>query len=314
MKFAACWQRWRQFWFEPKSPLPLAIFRILFGLIALQNALLHTWPGLLSWYGTRSVVSIDTVIGHCWEGLPRFDLLLLLPPGDQWVIGFFWAYVLSIFFLTVGFGTRYSAAFMALALISFRHHDVFNLHGGDSFERLAAIFLAFSPAGELLSVDSRLKRRQTSSNEPPLYSPWAQRMLQVQIALIYGHSFLSKLFVPQWLDGTAVYYATRIDNLVHLPMSWLFDSLVVCKALTWYTLLVEFCMFTLVWLKKFRYIVLAADLVLHLGIDAALSVPVYEWLMIVSLVNFVEPEDLASWISSAKRFILGKSSQQFSAD
>src|SRR5262249_49479616 len=203
-------------------------------------AIVHTWPGFLSWYGVSGIVSIDSVIGHYWDGLPRLDLILLLPRSDEWIIAFFWTYVLAIFFLTIGFGTRYSAAFIALSLISFGQQYPFNLQGVDILERLGDFFLSFSPAGEALSVDSMLKHRRIPSSEPMRYSPWAQRMLQVQVALIYGHSFVSKLFVPQWLDGTAVYYATRIDNLVHLPMSWLFDNLFVCQLLTWFTLIVEF--------------------------------------------------------------------------
>lgn len=313
MTYVEIWRRWRRFWFEPRSPLPVAVFRILFGVLSLQNAA-NMWPGFLSWYGVNGLIPIDSVIKNNWGGLPRFDLILVLPRSDFWVVALFWAYVLATFFVTIGFCTRYSAAFMALSLISFHHHDVFNCHGGDVLQRLCAIFLTFSHADAVLSVDALLRLRHGAGATPSLYSPWAQRMLQVQVALIYYHSFSSKIVQPDWLNGTAVYYATRIDNLVHLPMTFLFDNLLVCKCLTWYTLAVEFSMWTLIWFRKTRYIVLAASLVLHLGIDAALSVPVFEWFMIASLVNFVEPEDLSLLAGVAKNVLSTKFGRKSLAD
>jgi hypothetical protein len=307
MTFDALWQKWRKFWFEPKSALPICIFRILVGLISIQNAW-HTWPGFLSWYGVNGVVSIDNIVKHNWEGLPRFDLILMLPPSDAWLLAFFAAYVVATFFLTIGFCTRYSAAFMALSLISFHHHNVFNANGGDAFQRLALVFLTFSHADACLSLDALLKRRRGGTAQPALYSPWAQRMLQVQVSMIYCDSFWNKVVHSEWLDGTAVYYATRIDDLIRFPMSFLLDNLLALKLLAWGTLAVEFSMWTLIWFRKTRYFALAAATLFHLGIDTAMSIPVFEWIMIASYVNFIEPEDLsrlALWVKE-KAALLGK--------
>jgi hypothetical protein len=72
----------------------------------------------------------------------------------------------------------------------------------------------------------------------------------------------------------------------------LFDSLAFCKFLSWYTLLVEGAMFTLVWIRELRYFVLVSAVILHLGIDFAINLPVFEWAFIFSLIAFVEPEDI----------------------
>ncbi len=56
-------------------------------------------------------------------------------------------------------------------------------------------------------------------------------------------------------------------------------------------------MFTLVWIKEIRYFVLAAALILHLGIDLAINLPVFEWAFIFALVTFVEPEDIRKILS-----------------
>jgi hypothetical protein len=295
MTLQALWQAWHAFWFEPKSPTPVAIFRILFGLLIMQTALVQSWPGWLIWYGNHAVVPLPAVKQYFWHLEPRFDLLLALPPDDRWVIAFFWIFVLAAFFVAIGFLTRYSMIFIAISLVSMHHHQPFNINGGDSYLRLMSIFLAFSYAGEAFSVDNLIKRWQGKEVGNKQYCPWAQRMLQIQMALVYWNSFWCKVSGTQWLDGTAVYYATRLDDLMRFPLPYLVDNLWFCKCLTWYTLVVEFGMWTLVWFKELRYIFLAGALILHLGIDTVINLPVFEWAFVAGLVNFLEPEDISHY-------------------
>jgi hypothetical protein len=296
---SALWKAWHSFWFEPKSPLPVAVFRILFGLLVMQSALVHVLPGLMAFYGSHGIVSLETVKYYNWEGHPRFDLLLLLPPGDGWIALFFWLYVAAAFCVTIGLGTPYSTGFVALALISLQNHNPYINNAGDIFLKLVSIFLTFSHAGDALSVDQILKRRAGAANDQALYSPWGQRMIQVQVAIVYLASFLCKISGKQWLDGTAVYYATRLDDMLRFPAPFIFDNIWCCKLLSWYTLVIEFGMWALVWFKRVRYFFLAGVLVLHLGIEMAINLPIFEWAFIAALVTFVEPDDLRNWLTKA---------------
>lgn len=299
MMLSRIWQWWREFWFEPRSPITLSVYRIAFGILVLQSALIHTWPGFLTWYGVNSVISFNSVKQYAWAGQPRFDILQLLPHSDAWVIVFFWFYVAFAFCLTIGFCTRYSAALVALGLISMQHHFPCNYNAGDTLMRLSAIFLSFSPAGDALSLDVLIKK---GKGEPmaQLVVPWAQRMLQIQIVILYFQTFWVKIMAQDWLNGTAVYYAVRVDYLMRFPIPFIFDNLLICKLLAWYTLFVEFAMWSLIWFKPCRYYVLTAAVFLHLGIDWSLNIPVFEWLMLASFINFIEPSDLKSWGKALK--------------
>jgi hypothetical protein len=117
-------------------------------------------------------------------------------------------------------------------------------------------------------------------------------MIQVQLALVYWQTFCCKMAGAQWLDGTAVYYATRLDDMIRFPAPFISDNMFVLKTLDYFTLVIEFAAWTAIWVKEIRYYVLVGLLCLHLGIDYLINLPVFEWAFIVTLVTFIEPTDL----------------------
>lgn len=295
------WQHWRNFFFEPQSVLPLAVYRILFGILVLQTALVHIGSSYADWYGTHNVISIETIAKYFWHGNPRFDLLLLLPKDDVWINAYFISYIVAAFFLTIGFATRFSAIWVCLGFISLHNHMPFNINGGDAFLRLESIFLAFSPCGYALSIDNVIRRRRGIAIEK-LHSPWAQRMIQLQLALAYGTTAYWKFTGWQWQDGTAVYYATRLDDMIKMQIPFLLDNLAVIKLLTWYTLFIEAAGCLLIWFRCVRYYVIAGILLLHLGIDMFINLPIFEWAFMATLVTFIYPEDLERLKQFGERF------------
>ncbi len=292
MTLLKIWQAWHEFWFEPKSPLPIAIFRILFGILILQSVLVHTFAARSFWYGSHGVMSIETVKEFFWFNDPNFDLIPLFSASDQGISLFFEILIAAAFCLTLGLFTRLSAFIVCLSLISMHHHQPYNINGGDSYMRLASIFLAFSNCGAMLSLDRLIQRILIYPPPDPACSPWAQRMIQVQLALVYWQTFCCKIVGPQWLDGTAVYYATRLDDMMKFGPALLLNNLWMCKLLSWFTLLIEFGMWALVWLPELRYIFLVAAFFLHFGIDMTINLPVFEWAFISTLITFIPPEDL----------------------
>jgi uncharacterized membrane protein YphA (DoxX/SURF4 family) len=303
MTLRKIWHVWRTFWFEPKSPLPIAIFRIFFGILILQSVLIHTLPATSFWYGNHGLMSIDTVKEFFWFNDPCFDLLPLFSYSDQGISLFFTILTAASVCLTLGLFTRLSAVIVCLFLISMHHHQPYNINGGDSYLRLASIFLAFSSCGAMLSLDRLWQRLLVYPAPNPLCSPWAQRMVQVQLAIVYWQTFCCKIVGPQWLDGTAVYYATRLDDMMKFGPSMLLNNIWMCKLLSWGTLLIEFGMWSLVWLPELRYFFLVGALFLHLGIDMTINLPVFEWAFICSLVTFVYPEDLSRFGGMIRGYI-----------
>ena len=286
---------WLKFWFDPQSPTPVALFRICFGILLLLSILIHVGSDVFLWYGPHSPIPLQAIKSYWWWNEPHFDMLMLVPYTNQGVLGFFALYVVACICLTVGFYTRYAAIFVSLTLISMHNHQPFNINGGDSMMRLISMYLVFSEAGQAFSVDRLIKRYRDptfgeNSRTQPV-APLGQRMIQVQLAIAYAVTFFHKVSGPQWWDGTAVYYALRLDDMMNFTLPLLFDNMFVCKLLTWFTLVIEFALFTLIWVKDLRYFVLAAGACLHLGIDFAMQLPVFEWTFITSYLTFVDPRE-----------------------
>lgn len=300
MNLAQIVQAWRLFFFAPSSVVPVALFRICWSILVIQILLISLGGDFLFWYGSNSIISFESIKTHFWWGWPRLDFMLLFPASDSGKWTFYFTVVVASFLSLIGLGGRIPVAYTALSIISLHHHNPYNINGGDVLIRLTGFFLMFAPSTEALSVDAWIREKRTGVKLCPLSPPWVQRMLQLQLCIVYIHSIFCKIVGQQWLDGTAVYYALHLQDLMRFPMPWISDSPLLCKFLTWSTLFVETAMFTLVWIREFRYYVLFAAFGLHIGIDLLINLPVFEWISIISLISFVEMRDLDRFIDIVK--------------
>ena len=294
---------WNRFFFEPISPLPIAVYRILLGLLVLANQFL-SWGDVLRWYGPRGVVSFETA----WRisGGDGLNLFVWLP-HTNWCVWL--VYIASCFFavtLALGLFTRASALLTFLLIVTLDHRNALILNSGDTFLRIATFFVIFSPAGKALSLDNWLaKRRGKQSPGQQLYAPWAMKLIQLQLAFLYFYAFVWKVTGTMWLSGTAIYFTSRLIEFWRFPVPYIFEHMWTIKLWSWFTLLIEFALGTLIWIKELRYPVLIAGILLHLGIDYSMNIPLFGPIMVAAYVTFVEPADLKRWLarfsSAAKR-------------
>jgi len=207
--------------------------------------------------------------------------------------------------LTIGFRSRLAAAVVLLCVLILYRVNPLVWNTGDALLRYLLLFLALSPAGAALSLDSA-RRGSGKQWEFPLRSPWALRLVQVQVALMYVVSFTSKLKGPAWRDGTAVSYVLRIgrDQRFAVPSS-ISTSVTWAHVFTWSTLAVEASIPLLVWNRRTRPYVLALGALLHLSIDLTLRTGFFSWIVLASYVAFVPPE-------TAERFLLRFRPQRYS--
>lgn len=299
MKLSALTQLWDRFWFAPVSPYPVAAFRILFGLIVLQGFLFFS-QDLFVWYGANGIVSLKTVLNN--EPFVRLNVLNIFPNNDNWMLAMYCLYAVAAFCLTIGFKTRMASILVYVLMVSFFHRNQYHLNSGDTLMRAMSFWMMFAPTGRVWSVDALLdKNRAKDSCE--LISAWSFRALQLEVTLVYLHTWFAKSGGFEWGFGTAVYYASRLEPLYRLPLPVSFDWHAVSWIFTWMTLLVEFLMFTAIWVKELRYYVLTLALAMHLTIDWNMAIPQFEWLMIFSYVLFIFPEDLNAAIERLKSLV-----------
>jgi hypothetical protein len=83
---------------------------------------------------------------------------------------------------------------------------------------------------------------------------------------------------------------------------YVFEHMWTIKLWSWFTLVVELALGTLVWIKELRYPVLLAGILLHLGIDYSMNIPLFALVMISAYVTFVDPSDLERWLAHLTRF------------
>ncbi len=291
---------WFTFWFKEQSPLPLAIFRIIFGLFLFQLSLFELAPNFFLLFGVKGMFDAPSIVNYWSHKAPVFNVFSLLPPDDNFRVGFFFVFLLFAFFLTIGLFTRFSAIIVYLGLLSFNRQCPWALDGGDDLMRIMAFLLIFSPAGEELSIDRIIKARilgMAAKDMPPsLVSPWIQRIMQIQLSLLYLFAFLPKIVGEQWQSGTAVYYALQLTDCAKFSMPKMLTQFPFYIILTYCTLLVEFSMATLIWIKPLRYWILLSAILLHLGIDWAMNLPCFELFLISTYLVFVDPDDLKKFL------------------
>ena len=290
---------WESFFFTPQSPLPIAVFRILYG-ICVSATLLLLYPDWLEWFGVHAWVSEETM--KIVEPGARINLFTIFPQNDHWVTGFFWFSLAFAILLTVGLWTRISSVVVFLCLVSINQRALLITHGGDKFLRAAGFFLMFAPAGAALSLDRVMRvRRKLEGLAVEPRAPWAQRMIQFELALLYFTSSLWKLKGHAWLDGTALYYVIHMHDIARFPLpSWI-QNAEILKLGAWLTLALEFSLGILIWFRRFRYHLLFLGLLFHLSLEYAINIPMFQWDVLTAYVLFVDPDDLGRAVSRVRR-------------
>lgn len=311
-------QKWHKFWFKQVSVEPLALFRFFFGLFVLQVSLWELAPNFSLLFGNRAMFDTGAVSAFAWAREPLFNFFLLLPQEDLFRFGFFCLFLLFALFLTFGFCTQLSSIIVYLGLLSFDRQCPFVLDAGDDFMRVISFLLIFSPAGEAYSLDrflqAKLKNKKLAELPKTLASPWLQRMIQIQVSIVYACAVLPKLFGPQWQSGLSVYYALQLSDFAKFQLPLAFSQFPFYKICTYYTLVVETCMFTLVWFKPLRYWVLLAAAIMHLGIDWSMNLMAFECLFVSSYILFIDDEDWHRLKNIFGRFFLRKKKDTISRE
>jgi hypothetical protein len=302
MSLRALLQAWNEFFFAPQSPIPISLFRVLYGLVVTATLLLLR-PDWLNWYGVHAWVTLQTM-AKVEPGM-RLNLFTLIPQDDSWVNALFWLFLGFAVLLTIGLLTRVSSVGVFLALASIQQRNLFMTHAGDTFLRVAGFFLIFAPAGAAFSVD-RLIHIRTGKKDPATQprSPWAQRMIQFELALLYFVSFWWKSMGITWVNGTALYYVNQLQEVQRFPLPGWVQLPIVLKLGTWLTLGLEFSLGVLIWFKELRYPLLLLGLLFHLCLEYWLNIPMFQWDVLTAYVLFVDPKDLEKvldWIRLRRR-------------
>jgi len=275
-------RRWNGFWFEPVSTSTLALLRICFGLVAFAWTI-SLAPDLSAFFSSAGILGAQPTAPGAWG-------ILGLAPGGGVVLGLYAATLVGSLALAAGWRTRLAAVVVFVGLLSFERRNPFVFNSGDGLLRVIAFYVMLAPAGAAVSVD-RWRAERDRFWECPGRAPWAIRLLQIQLSVIYLAGVWDKVQGTTWNNGTAVSYALRVSDLAALPVpAFLSQSPVIVNLLTFGTLATELALGILVWNRRLRRWVLTAGVGFHLAIGWAIRVGFFSVGMLVLYVAFVDPD------------------------
>jgi len=277
----------------------MCVLRILFGILSLLNGLFYA-PDFLTWFGSHGVISIQTAQ---LTGL-KPSLLLYFNFSDPQIMALMWLFLIASLFVTIGLWTRWSIFLVWALCLTFHFRNPLLWHQVDSVLRVVGFCLLFSPAGAMYSIDDWLRRRRGAGSEPQLYSPWAQRLIQYQVACIYWKAFWGKAIGETWHQGTAVYYATHYTDNIRHQLPGFMDNMLFYKVASYYTLAIEFSMWSLVWIQPLTKWVLLGATLFHLGIDWCINLDLLEWGVMSTYVLFLKPAEVEHFMTVLGDFLL----------
>jgi predicted DCC family thiol-disulfide oxidoreductase YuxK len=237
----------------------LGLFRLLFGLVTLQEVLFLLYFNHL----------IFDPIPYMDVEFPMIHFFLC-----------FWAVIAA--FIVVGY--RYQPTIIAnyifwLVFVNFTPMQRDFDGGFDLFMTGANLFLIFLPADKSFSLDN-LRRKLANpfihyrNYQKPTVSILAY-LIPVTICLgfLYFDSVIHKMFAPHWrnglggwLPGTMPYYVSAID------MSWLLNQEILQKVIGYTILIFQFTFLFFAHRRKFRMIYVLIGMSLHLSIIFTLNI------------------------------------------
>ncbi|WP_408098831.1 HTTM domain-containing protein [Peredibacter sp. HCB2-198] len=281
-----------KFFFTEKPTEGIALFRIIWiGLIFIQY--LFDVQNIHDFYGPHALISFSTVKDQF--PFMHANLFHLFNPSYEVTYALFIVYGLSLVTSMMGLFTRTSLVVALLCMTSFHQRTIWYLSSAEVLMRTITLLLIFSPCGHTLSLDSILGKYFPRFKQKRDWPVWALRLIQIQLSVVYLWTVWHKLKGETWLDGTAVYYATRVESLGNFSLPFIFNSVLSLKLMTWGTLLIEFALGTLIWHRKLRKPLIIIGLFFHLILLYVMGIW-FEFYMMALLINFYRPEELKAFV------------------
>lgn len=264
---------WNEFFFAARDARMCSVIRIGFAALLLVN--LACWaPNLERWFGSSGVLPAD--VGREVAGVP--SLVAYLP---IWVC--FGLLVAHTVLLAAGFYPRIQALGVLFWLAQFDNRNAVIVDGEDIVFRMFAFYLALCP--------------------PPRAKdavPWALRLFQIQIAVIYLSSAIEKTWGQDWTNGHALYYTARLDDWFgKLPVPGFMDS----SVMTYAALGLEWILPVLLFVPRTRKWAVAVGIAFHLSIEWTMNLFLFHWIMILGLLSFLDFDELVSLRDRVRTFI-----------
>lgn len=298
------WSAWSAFFFTPADPRPLGLARILTGLLLTWNLV---WIGtdLQAFLGSTGWADPETV--RTLQAPGSWSLWFLVPDA---MLGPVWALALAAMVcLTLGFLSPITAILAWIFTVSTQRRVPVILFGFDQIVSTWTLYLAVScSSGQAYSLDRWLARRfdlrllDPHEGQPSVSANLALRLIQLHLCLIYASAGLAKLQGTPWWDGSALGMLLGNSEFRLFDLGFLARHPLLLQFGTHATIALELLFPILIWLPGWRPWLLAAAVLMHLGIALGMGLIEFSLAMVAGLLAFIP----AGWIDALERFRGGR--------
>ncbi len=303
--FASLNRTWSQIWFQESATTPLEITRIGIGAALLLHYAQAT-PYLFDlWSETGWTPRAAVEMRDPWMQ----SVFFYFSAPWQWV-AFHGLFLLSCAALMAGWRTRYVKWIVLIGQISYDYGNPMLTYGVDCIDASLLYILCFAPIGRGLSMDRvrmvrAAKLGDLAARLPPCRSAWAGaciRLMQIQMAVLFFYSAISKLQGADWWSGDAVWIVfTTEEYLNNFVLGVLASHYWIATLATYGTILIEIAFPFLIWQRNTRPYLLVAAIFLHLQFGLLMGLFYFSFVMIMGHMSFLREEWLARLAAAWKR-------------
>ncbi|WP_337173150.1 HTTM domain-containing protein [Paludisphaera sp.] len=281
---------WNRFWFAPISARPLGAFRVLFGLMVLAHLALIS-VDLDFWYTDRGLMVGDEAAATA--GPHRFSILNHYQDPISVRVAVAVVAAVAVAF-TLGWHTRVMGVLLYLGVMTFYNRNLLTNCGPDQVMMITSFYMMLAPCGAALSLDARREARRRGTLAEPLIHPWAQRLMQLQLCLVYFVTAFLKCNGRTWADGTAIHYVLFNHEIGQFNLEWLGGYPILLNLMAHGALVLEFALAFLLWFRPTRRWVALLGVMLHAGIVPLVNVPLFGEQMTALYLLFLAPDELSA--------------------
>jgi hypothetical protein len=279
--------RW-DWWTTPVRAERLAALRIGFAAVLLLDVLVQYLPHYADFFGAGSLGSPEVFAGRQvrhwhWSLLRGLD-------DSRWFLVRLGIWGVASVLLLIGWRPRLAAAVAWAISISLLNLNYYLHNGGDRIRTIVLFYLMLTPCGAAWSLDRFLLRRKSQPapltthhsplTTPTFISPWALRLLFIQMALIYFLNGFYKLVGPHWRSGDMLHYVLGNVQWARWSFAELPLPFPVVQAMTWLVLIWELGFPLLVVMRPFRNPTLWLGVFLHIGLAVSLQLGLFSFYML----------------------------------
>ncbi|HBF19672.1 MAG: HTTM domain-containing protein [Owenweeksia sp.] len=252
------------------SLAPLAVFRIIFGVLMLFSTL-RFWV-----YGWIDDLYIKPSFHFKYYGFEWVQAL-----SAEGMYGLFTLMAVASLLIALGLAYRVAAVLFFLAFTYVELIDVTTYLNHYYFVSLVAFLLIWLPANRLYSLDVRFGWKQPALRG----SPWFVNIIRLQLAIVYFYAGVAKLN-PEWMLEALplkIWLPAKADMPLIGP---LLDYEWVAYAFSWFGAFYDLTIPFFLWNRKTRPFAYITVIIFHILTWLLFPIGVFPWVMIFSTLIF----------------------------